>query len=271
MLSLGMLSWRAHETLRKTLSSYVHLVPLVDEAVIYFNAITDEDRKIASEFGFRAEGTHENLGILGGTLALARNLHGDKVILVQNDNPVNVPQDMLARRLAAAHSLLDGGMADMVRLRDRFDHSFSDEDKYMRYWPGEGCRDTLCLRLRRMMRPAKAKRMAARAPSVLKDPSTTHPDIFKRVGDAFIGDSSLIDYSDQPFLTSRQLISELLEWADRNKANTSTLNGMPVPEIVINKHGWRNRHLRIAVTDGIFSHSRYDGSFRKDHPSYDMP
>lgn len=34
----------------------------------FFNSITDEDRAIAKEFGFRAEGAQDNLGILGGTL-----------------------------------------------------------------------------------------------------------------------------------------------------------------------------------------------------------
>lgn len=56
MLSIGVLSWKAHETLRKTLASYRYLLLLVDEAVVFFNSVTDEDRAIAEEFGFRAEG-----------------------------------------------------------------------------------------------------------------------------------------------------------------------------------------------------------------------
>ena len=99
MLSLGLLSWRAHETLRKTLASYKSLLPLVDEAVIFFNSITDEDRAIANEFGFRAEGTQDNLGILGGTLSLVRCLQGDMILLLQNDNPVYVTPEVLKKRM----------------------------------------------------------------------------------------------------------------------------------------------------------------------------
>ena len=268
MLSLGMLSWRAHDTLRKTLSSYTHLLPLVDEAVIYFNALTPEDKAIAEEFGFRAEGGPENLGILGGTLAMARCLKGDTVLLVQNDNPVNVPPDVLAARIADAKRQLSSGVADMVRMRDRFDPSFSDRMKFLRYWPGEGQPDSLSLKLRRLTRPFKALRMRGRAPAELKDPSTAFPALFKRDGFSFVTDSRFTNYSDQPFMASHALTLELLEWADAHKEHSRTLNGRPVPEIIINGPYWRNRKIRVAISEGIFAHARYDDSFRQGHAAY---
>ena len=263
MLSLGILSWRAHDTLRRTLTSYGHIIPLVDEAVIYFNDITDEDRAIANEFGLRAEGGARNLGILGGTRALVASLRGDKVILAQNDNPVCVPPDVLARRVAAARALLDDDIADLVRLGNRFGDGFSDRYKYLRYWPDECGSMSVIVRLRRILRPFKARRMAGRAPAVLTDPTLVHPSLFTRAGDAFIADSSVVDYTDQPFMASRALVENLLEWAYANQRGFSTLNGMAVPEIVLNSSGhWRKRHLRVAVTDGVFAHARFDGSFR---------
>ena len=268
MLSLGMLSWRAHDTLRKTLSSYTHLLPLVDEAVIYFNALTPEDKAIAEEFGFRAEGGPENLGILGGTLAMARCLKGDTVMLVQNDNPVNVPPDVLAARIADAKRLLSSGVADMVRMRDRFDPSFSDKMKYLEYWPEDGACDTFTLKLRRLLRPFKARRMIGRAPAELKNPAAAYPDIFKHDGFAFITDSRHTNYSDQPFMASHALTLELLEWADAHKEHSRTLNGRPVPEIIINGPYWRNRKIRVAISEGIFAHARYDDSFRQGHAAY---
>ena len=105
--------------------------------------------------------------------------------------------------------------------------------------------------------------MAGRAPAVLKDPTIAHPGLFARAGDAFIADSSVVDYTDQPFMSSKVLAAELLDWAFAHKKGFSTLNGMAVPEIVLNSSGyWRKRHLRVAVTDGIFAHARFDGSFR---------
>ena len=268
MLSLGMLSWRAHDTLRKTLSSYAHLRPLVDEAVIYFNALTPEDKAIAEEFGFRAEGGPENLGMLGGTLELVRCLKGDTVMLVQNDNPVNVPPDILKARIADAKRLLSIGAADMVRMRDRFSPSFSDKMKYLKFWPAESAPDSLGLKLRRLLRPLKAKRMLGRAPAELKDPAAAYPKVFKRDGFAFITDSRHTNYSDQPFMASRALTLELLEYADAHKEHSRTLNGRPVPEIIINGPYWRKRKVRVAISEGIFTHARYDDSFRQDNAAY---
>ena len=267
-LSIGVLSWKAHETLVKTLSSYEALLPLADEAVVYFNAITPEDRAIAERFGFRAEGTEENLGILGGTLALAKSLSCDKIMLLQNDNPVNVPPDVLSRRVAEAVRLIDEGKADMVRMRDRFDPTFSDSFKYLRYYPGEDGADTLAMRLRRIFRPVKARRMIGRAAAVLKDPSARHPREFVRDGETFITDSRYTNYSDQPFMVTRRLALDLLEWADAHKERSRTLNGRPVPEIIINTHRWRAMKVRVAISEGVFAHARFDDSFRAESAAY---
>lgn len=268
MFSVGVLSWKAHDTLRKTLSSYRHLLPLVDEAVVFFNSISDEDRGIAREFGFRDEGSSENLGILGGTLSLVRHLHGDVVMLLQNDNPINVSSDTLAKRIASARSLIDDGVADIVRMRDRFDPTFSDRMKYLRYWPDENGCDTLKLRVRRFLRPFKALRMAGRAPDVLQNPSVRHSRIFSDVSGAFVSDSRYVNYSDQPLMVRRSLILELLEWADAHKQGRRTLNGLAVPEIIINGAYWRRRKVRIAITDGVFAHARFDDSFRPDNKAF---
>ena len=44
MLSIGLLSWKAHQTLRKTLESYVRagLAKNADEFKIFFNEISEE-------------------------------------------------------------------------------------------------------------------------------------------------------------------------------------------------------------------------------------
>lgn len=268
MLSVGVLSWKAHDTLRKTLSSYSHLLPLVDEAVVFFNSVSDEDRRIAREFGFRDEGSSENLGILGGTLSLVRHLHGDIVMLLQNDNPVNVSPDMLAKRIASARSLIDGGIADIVRMRDRFDPTFSDRMKYLRYWPDDGECDTMKLWARRVIRPFKALRMVGRASDVLRNPSIRHPRVFTDVGGAFLSDSRYVNYSDQPLMVRRSLILELLEWADLHKRGSRTLNGLAVPEIIINGAYWKRKRVRVAIADGVFAHARFDDSFRPDNKAF---
>jgi hypothetical protein len=103
---------------------------------------------------------------------------------------------------------------------------------------------------------------------VLNDPSVRHPEVFSNVDGAFVSDSRFINYSDQPFMASRALALDLLEWADTHKYGSRTLNGRAVPEIVINGPYWRRKRIRIAITDGIFAHARYDDSFRSDHSAF---
>ena len=268
MLSLGMLSWKAHKTLRKTLASYGSLMQLVDEAVIFFNSITDEDRAIADEFGFRAEGSRDNLGILGGTLSLVRCLRGDSVLLVQNDNPVNVAPDVLRERIEFAKRMLTSGTVGMGRLRGRFDPTFSGKMKYLRYWPEEGASDGCLLKLRRLLRPFKATRIAGRAYEALQDPSLRHPEIFTKIDGSCISDSRFINYSDQPYMAFREKVLELLEWANEHKEGRRTLNGLPSQETIINGPYWKKQKLKIAITDGVFAHARYDDSFRPDNAAY---
>ncbi len=264
MISLGILSWHAHETLRRTLSSYGALLPLVDEKVIYFNEINDSDRALAAEFGFEARGTAENLGILGGTRALVESLKGDFIICCQNDNPVFVSPEVLAARLADAQKALAEERVCWVRLRNRFAEGFSDQLKYLRYWG-----NSLGARLRRWLRPFKARRFRARAIDAVESPEKLFPSVFSREGSLFFSTSHWVNYTDQPFMARRQFALCLLRWAAAHAANYRQLNGHPVPEIVLNSSGcWSRRYFPVAVSEGIFEHARWDDSFRAEHPSF---
>ena len=264
MISLGILSWHAHETLTRTLTSYAPLLPLVDERVIWFNEISEADRALAAKFGFEARGTAENLGIFGGTKALLDSLSGDIVISCQNDNPICVNASTLATRLTEATEALSSGEVQWVRLRNRFEPGFSDRPKFLRYWSnGAACG------FRRLFRPAKAARLRGRAVDVLKNPAERFPRIFRKEGTLFVSSSAHIDYSDQPFAATRPFIQKVFAWADAHKEATRTLNGRFVPEIILNRgKWWRSAAFPVAVSEGFFAHARYDDSFRADNKAF---
>lgn len=264
MVSLGILSWHAHKTLTRTLRSYAALLPYVDERVIWFNEISDEDRALAAQFGFEARGTSENLGILGGTHALLKSLSGDIVVSCQNDNPVCVAPDVLAARLADAFSALRNGRVEWVRLRNRFEPGFSDKMKFNRYWgPGLG------RLMRRWLRPRKAAQLRGRAVDAYENPAARFPDVFRRDGSLFLSTSAFIDYTDQPFAASRDFILKVFDWIDAHKAGSATLNGRYVPEIVLNRGAWwRKQAFPVAVSEGVFAHARYDDSFRSNNAAF---
>ena len=109
MLSIGLLSWRAHKTLRKTLDSYraSDLMGCADEFKVFFNEISEEDRALAAEYGVEAAGSPENLGIWGGMDGAAAALKGDYILLLQNDCPVVSSPEETRRWLRDGVKLLD--------------------------------------------------------------------------------------------------------------------------------------------------------------------
>lgn len=271
-LGVGILSWRAHETLRKTLESYKArgLDGMATERAIFFNEISDTDRDIAAEYGFETRGDLRNLGLLEGTAALAESMRSEYLLLLQNDCPLCVSNEETVRYLSGAVRMLADGRADIVRCRHRWNvgQGFSDIHKYLKFWRpesagyGVGSRTVLG-----WLRPFMARRMIGRSPYVLQCPDLRHPKFIRREGDFFIVDSSAINFTDQPFLIRKSFFLELLAYAKAHPSHR-TLNGFQVVEICLNCSWWRRQHFRIAVGEGCFTHNRFDDSFRQNHIAF---
>lgn len=261
-ISVGVLSYHAHKTLARTLDSYEKgdLVSCADEACIFFNELTGEDERFCREHpGWRLAGSPVNLGLLGGMDALARTMTGDYLLMLQNDCPLVAAAATTRRYLDEAVSLIAAGKADIVRCRSRNfpGQGFADAKKFALYH-GKGWRPAL----RRLFRPAKARRMIGRAPYAIPDADRQFPEFITREQDFLIVDSSVINFTDQPFLISRQLMLALLDWA-KEHPKKRTLNGFQVMEINLNTSWWRRRHFKVAVGEGLFTHARLDGGFRR--------
>ena len=259
-LSVGVLSYRAPETLARTMESYKEggLAECADECCVFFNAMTQTDEEQCARYGWRCAGSPENLGLLGGMDALARTLTGDYLLMLQNDCPLVADASFTHRYLAEATALLASGQADIVRCRSRAHpgQGFADGKKFARYY-GAGWRPAL----RRLLRPLKARRVIGRAPYAIADAERRFPAYIERNGDFLIVDSSVINFTDQPFLISRPLMLRLLDWAKAHPKKRK-LNGFQVMEINLNSRWWRAQHFKIAVGEGIFTHARLDGGFR---------
>ena len=236
------------------------LASCTDECYVFFNAMTQADAELCARYGWRCAGSPANLGLLGGMDALARTMTGDYLLMLQNDCPLVTDAAFTRRYLAEATALLASGQADIVRCRSRAHpgQGFADGKKFARYY-GDGWRPAL----RRLLRPMKARRMIGRAPYAIPDAERRFPAYIKRKGDFLVVDSSVINFTDQPFLISRPLMLELLDWA-KTHPKRRTLNGFQVLEINLNSPWWRAQHFKVAVGEGLFTHARLDGGFRTD-------
>jgi FkbM family methyltransferase len=86
-ISIGILSWKSNQTLRNTLNSYQRngLFDIVDNVVLFFQEISEEDRILAKEYNLPYISTEENIGIGGAFIKLAEVLKEENILLLEHD------------------------------------------------------------------------------------------------------------------------------------------------------------------------------------------
>lgn len=119
-ISAGILSWKSPNTLEKTLETYVKndLFDLIQDVVILFQEVTDDDKRLADKFKLPFIGLDTNVGIGNGMLMLAEQARKDKFIFLEHDWQLVENYFTTKRRLLGALELLDDGYHS-VRLRSR--------------------------------------------------------------------------------------------------------------------------------------------------------
>ena len=114
-MTLAVLSWAAHRTLINTLESYKMFGIDDPEKIIWFQEITETDKKIAAEYGFKVYGSDQNIGIARAYQNLVDKAHGDTFLFLENDWVALESGD----RLKYGLELLYSGSVDVVRFRHR--------------------------------------------------------------------------------------------------------------------------------------------------------
>jgi hypothetical protein len=285
-VGLGILSYKAHETLKKTLASLEqkNVRSFFDDSVIYFNDFCEQDKEIADAFSYRAVGG-PNIGFTAQQ-QLAEHIDADYIVLIQNDCPLIEPCSELEKQLTTAVELIEAGQIDLMRLRHqwRVGEGFCDVEKYARFYNINAVNEAFIARehgldekklnptrmkyFKRYFRPLKARRLIGRSVYVEKFPEKCFPKYIQRTGDVLIVDSECIDYTEQSFLIQKEFFLNTLCRFINENPKKRTLNGFQVPEIILNCLWWRKKHFKIGVCKGLFTHNRFDDSFRKNHRYY---
>jgi hypothetical protein len=285
-MGLGILSYRAHDTLKKTLSSIEqkNVRRFFDDSVIYFNDFCDKDKEIADAFSYRAVGG-PNIGFTAQQ-QLAEHLEADYIVLIQNDCPLIENFSELEKQLTKAVELLEAGKIDLMRLRHQWHvgEGFCDVEKYAKFYNINAVSDAFIAQeygldegilknspvkyIKKYIRPFKARRLMGRSVYIEKSPEKCFPKFIQKEGDVLIVDSECIDFTEQSFLIQKDFfLNTLCKFINENPKKR-TLHGFQVPEIILNCSWWRKQHFKIGVCKGLFTHNRFDDSFRKNHPFY---
>ena len=285
-IGIGVLSWRAHATLIKSLESYKHngFLEMFDQRVIYFSDISETDKEIASRYGWEFFGG-PNEGIAGGMKRLGESLTTDYILLLQNDNPIVETKDFAQEHIKRAVKMLDDNIADLARMRHRWKvgEGFADVYKYLKYYSAKNVSkkfnpkdnwvtqrdygDTLIKKCLRIIRWRKALNLRGRSIFIEKNPEVLYPTKIQKIDEYLVIDSSIIHFTDQCLLISRKKWLELFVPYFEANPSSRKPNGFQAPEICINGHWWRKSHFKILQGEGVFTHARYDGSFRPEHPT----
>ena len=116
-ITVGILSWASHSTLRNTLQSYKDngLFESVQEVIIFFQEVSETDLAIAEEFGItNIISSETNIGIGPAIVSLVEQARCKYCLFLENDwilerNPKLILKDCV--------DVLDKGLFDFIRLR----------------------------------------------------------------------------------------------------------------------------------------------------------
>lgn len=117
-LTIGILSWKAHRTLRNTLESYkiFGLDKLASQRIIYFQEISLVDSMIAQKYGYDYIGSDDNVGIAEAYKRLVENATGHFFLFLENDWVLLEPAK---NEIEIGIKILDQHLADVIRYRSR--------------------------------------------------------------------------------------------------------------------------------------------------------
>ena len=257
------LTWQAPETLRRTLDAFTRQMPVTNfvEAVVYCQDITEEDRAIASAFGFQANGNNKNVGILGGMKEAVESCSAEIILYLECDCLLIEGREKAAETLSNSAAELSNGTLDVVRLRHL---KQGGEDytsrKHLRYWPDQDGTDPFISKLRRTFRPDKASRLIGEACLVHERAEERFPNCISRLSNgSYRISSKFLNWTNQSIMFRRDwFLDTIIPYAEAHPSSRA-VNGSPDLEKEMNCRWWRQQAFQVGWADpGLFTHARLD-------------
>ncbi len=260
-VGLGVLSWRGAHSLDAAMSSYqkADFFSLFDECMIFLPDLDADVQTIAAKYPLRIETSLDNLGILVGMEEIANRLKTDYIFFVENDCPLVEPRAEAQRQISKAIKLLANGQACMARMRHvrNYGETFNIIDKYFRYFPEP---DIFSAKLRRILRPEKARRLSGAAIYGTAHPAKKFPKDIKGVGDGFyLVDAAVLPWTNQSILIKRDFFLGTIIPYCKSIPLRRNINGFRSIEIELNRSKfWVGSGWKIACGPGLLTHKRAD-------------
>lgn len=284
-IGLGITTWKSPDTLAHTLESYaaVGLLDFFHDAVINLQEASDKDREIARHFNLRFIES-ENLGIAESMRRISQNLDTDLVLFLENDCPVVESREVVKQRVKLVQEAFYTEKLQIFRMRHRWDFGeMFALRKYLELFPVQQLhpdfkevkqleahpRKSL---LKRLLKSYKKGEFKGRAFYLETHPEQVYPEVFKKKNslgeDWLLTDSRFLNWTNQSCVADRQWFLEILMPYVDAHPSSRTSNGFQSPERPLNCKWWREEKFKIGLGTGLFTHKRFDGSWRPGHHAY---
>ena len=272
-LTIGVLSYRAHRTLERTLASHraSGLFELPARYFVYFNAIDEADRRLAARFGVEAVGAPENGGIYGGFRGIAAASRTPFLLVLEND--IEAIADAGATATCLHRALADMQREDIpvfcLRSRERPGQGLSGARKFARAYGVEAPahpavvarRATWWDRLAMRRKHLTLERFIGAAAYLEAAPERRFPHAWRRLPSGnLVTTSRYRNWSNQAVLVRRDFLLEVVLARTVAHPDPRTVNGHQDIERALNRPWWRRQNVPMGhARDGVFTHARLAG------------
>ena len=262
-IGLVFLSWKSNKTLKNSLLKFTQELPssLFNDALIYFQEISSSDSGLAKEFGFRAEGNDQNLGILHGMKQAVSRVKSEFILYLECDCVLVEDKESAIKILSDSLEEIRQDNINVMRLR-HLKKGGTDYTpyKHLRYWPDVDKRSDFKKLLNRCFRPFKAQRLIGEACLVHEYANQKFPSKIELLPSSHYKISSRnLNWTNQSIMFRKDwFLSTIIPFAELQKS-TRFVNGFPDLEKELNCHWWRKQNYKIGwANPGLFTHQRLD-------------
>jgi len=254
--TLSILTWKAPDTLRRTLESLEPIRELFHERLVICQESDPREIDMATQYGYRPIAIPYNAGIQEG-LALAVEKSTSELVLVLENDCNYMGGEAGKAQLETCLSLFKAHHIDVIRLGELPAHP---RKKYVNYWGNQfPPRRTLL----GMLRWKEADSCKGEAISFDEVESNAMPEIRGLGNQVFLTRSKYVSWTNRAFMINKDFfLNQVLSFA-RSNPTSRLVNGLPDLEHAMNsptnRNWWRNGGFRIGlVRPGLFGHKRYD-------------
>jgi hypothetical protein len=270
LLSVGVLSFRAHQTIRRALELHANagLTKLPAEFFVYFNALCAEDEQLAKAAGVPYRGSPRNTGIYGGFRAIAEFATHPYILILENDIVPLEGADIAGCLESCLSDMREHGIKIFCLRSRAFPGQGGTWRKYAKCFPIidpinpniSPCKPSVTSKISMLMAHGYLSKFYGSAIYIEKNPEKVQPRAIRKLPSGnYITDSRFRNWSNQSVLVERDYFLNTICRRVEEKPDRRLVHGFQDIERALNSWWWRRQREPMGhAAQGVFTHARLD-------------